>query len=112
MNNLARKPASNEKDTEREGELEEEQGEVGEDSSEDEVEKLTHFLAAVLEYLSDDEVEVIDIEYLLNHTEGLREWWENYQENNRNKLEQEIRDSLGELSLAELQNIREKIRGK
>lgn len=33
-------------------------------------------LAAVLNYLSDEEVEEIDLEYLLNNTEGLREWWE------------------------------------
>ncbi|MBB6447111.1 hypothetical protein [Bacillus benzoevorans] len=109
---MPRKPAVNDNETELEKEAEEKQDAAPEGSSEEQVEKLTRFLAAVLEYLSDDEVEVIDIEYLLTNTEGLREWWEDYQENNRNKIEQEIRDSLGELSLEELQSIHEKIKGK
>lgn len=104
---LPRKPVTEEKEAlETEMEKEEDAGQ------ENEVEKLTRFLAAVLEYLSDDEVEVIDIEYLLTNTEGLREWWEDYQENNRKKLEQEIRASLTELSLEELKSIHEKIKEK
>lgn len=111
MKRLPRKSVSNEKETEVENEPEEKQESVLEENSKEQVEKLTRFLAAVLEYLSDDDVEVIDIEYLLTNTEGLREWWEQYQENNRSKLEQEIRDALGELPLEELQKIHEKIKG-
>ncbi|WP_210367760.1 hypothetical protein [Bacillus sp. REN3] len=69
-------------------------------------------LGAVLEYLSDDEVEVIDIEYLLENTEGLREWWEGYRELNRQRIEKEIKESLGKLSLEDLEMIRQKIKGK
>jgi len=36
--------------------------------------KLESLLASTLQYLSDDEVEEIDLEYLMEHTEGLREW--------------------------------------
>jgi hypothetical protein len=78
----------------------------------EENEKLTHMLAAVLNYLSDDELEEIDIEYLLDETEGLREWWDDYRESNRKQLEEDIKKSLGELSLKELENIREKIKEK
>lgn len=83
-------------------------------NNEDEVgvEKLSHYLAAVLNYLSDDEVEEIDIEYLLKNTEGLREWWNQYRENNRKDIEEEIKKSLGDLSLEELESIREKIKEK
>lgn len=77
-----------------------------------EIEKLNGYLAAVLNYLSDDEVEVIDIEYLLNNTEGLQEWWDQYKEKNRKQIEEEIKKSLGELSMEELESIREKIKGK
>lgn len=80
--------------------------------SKDEVENLSHMLAAVLEYISDEEVEEIDFEYILDHTEGLRNWWERYQENNRKKIEEEIRNSLSELSFEELQKIREQIKEK
>ncbi|RSD28781.1 hypothetical protein [Mesobacillus subterraneus] len=79
---------------------------------ENEVERLNRLLAAVLEYLSDDEVEVIDIEYLLENTEGLREWWDQYRERNRKKIEEEITNALGELSIEELESLREKIKGK
>ncbi|KHF39966.1 hypothetical protein [Halalkalibacter okhensis] len=79
---------------------------------EEEIQKLNQWLAAVLNYLSDDEIEEIDIEYLLNNTEGLREWWDQYREKNRKKIEDEIKKSLGELSLEELENIREKIKEK
>ncbi|WP_332628778.1 hypothetical protein [Halalkalibacter flavus] len=79
---------------------------------EDEIKNLNRWLAAVLNYLSDDEVEEIDIEYLLSNTEGLREWWDQYRENNRKLIEEEIKKSLGELSLEELESIREKIKDK
>ncbi len=78
----------------------------------DEAEKLNHMLAAVLNYISDDEVEVIDIEYLLNNTEGLREWWDQYRERNRKEIEEEISKALGGLSIEELEVLREKIKGK
>ncbi|MBT2682803.1 hypothetical protein [Bacillus sp. ISL-37] len=77
----------------------------------DEIENLNRLLAAVLDYLSDDEVEVIDIEYLLENTEGLREWWNQYRERNRKKIEEEITQALGDLSIEELENLREKIKG-
>lgn len=80
--------------------------------NENEIEKLNRLLAAVLDYLSDDEVEEIDIEYLLINTEGLREWWDQYREKNRNQIEEEIKKSLSELSLKELESIREKINAK
>jgi len=79
------------------------------DRHEDEVMKLNRMLGAVLEYISDEEVEVIDFEYLLSHTDGLKEWWNQYQEKNREKIEKEIKDSLHGLSLEELQRIREQI---
>lgn len=78
----------------------------------DEVEVLNHMLAAVLNYISDDEVEVIDIEYLLSNTEGLREWWDQYRERNRKDIEAEISNALGGLSIEELEELREKIKGK
>lgn len=81
-------------------------------NSEDEVSKLNRMLASVLNYLSDDEVEEIDIEYLLANTEGLREWWDQYRENNKKLIEEEIKKSLGSLSLEELESIREQIKGK
>ncbi|WP_335714746.1 hypothetical protein [Neobacillus drentensis] len=82
------------------------------DEHEDEVANLNRMLAATLNYLSDDEVEEIDIEYLLDHTEGLREWWNRYRESNRKEIEEEIKKSLGELSLKELEMIREQIKEK
>jgi hypothetical protein len=78
----------------------------------DEIGDLTRMLAAVLDYLSDEEVEVIDLEYILDHTEGLRDWWNRYRESNRKLIEEEIRDSLSELSLEELEKIREQIKEK
>jgi hypothetical protein len=78
----------------------------------DEIENLNRLLGAVLNYLSDDEVEVIDIEYLLNNTEGLQEWWDQYRERNRKQIEEEIKKSLGDLSIEELESLREKIKGK
>ncbi|SFA89911.1 MULTISPECIES: hypothetical protein [unclassified Bacillus (in: firmicutes)] len=82
------------------------------EKNEDEIEKLNHMLAAVLNYISDEEVEVIDMEYLLDHTEGLQVWWDQYQESNRIVIEEEIKKSLGELSLKELEKIREQIKEK
>lgn len=82
------------------------------EKDEDEIGNLNRMLAATLNYLSDDEVEEIDIEYLLDHTEGLREWWDRYRESNRKLLEEEIKKSLGELSLKELEMIREQIKEK
>jgi hypothetical protein len=79
---------------------------------EGEVEKLNRMLAAVLEYISDDEVEEIDIDYILDQTEGLRAWWNQYREKNRKRMEEEIKESLGELSLEELEKIREQIKAK
>jgi hypothetical protein len=78
----------------------------------DEIENLNRLLGAVLNYLSDDEVEVIDIEYLLNNTEGLQEWWDQYRERNRKQIEEEIKKSLGDLSIEELESLREKIKGR
>lgn len=82
------------------------------ENKKDEIENLNRLLASVLNYLSDDEVEVIDIEYLLENTEGLQEWWDQYREKNRKQIEEEIKKSLGELSLEELESIREKIKRK
>lgn len=83
-----------------------------EDTTNDEISNLNRMLAAVLNYLSDDEIEVIDIEYLLNNTEGLREWWDQYRESNRKLIEEEIKKSLRELSLKALESIHEQIKGK
>lgn len=78
----------------------------------DEIRKLSRMLAAVLEYLSDEEIEEIDIDYILEKTEGLREWWNLYQEKNRKLIEKEIKESLSDLPLEELQRIREQIKNK
>jgi hypothetical protein len=85
---------------------------ANEANSEDEIARLNRFLAAVLNYISDDDIEEIDIDYLLKNTEGLREWWDQYRETNRKQIEEEIKKSLGELSLEELESIREKIKEK
>ncbi|WP_223589321.1 hypothetical protein [Neobacillus bataviensis] len=82
------------------------------EKDQDEIANLNRMLAATLNYLSDDEVEEIDIEYLLDHTEGLREWWDRYRESNRKGIEEEIKKSLGELTLKELEMIREQIKEK
>lgn len=79
---------------------------------EDEISKLNTMLAAVLKYLSDDDVEEIDIEVLLTNTEGLREWWDQYRERNRKQIEVEIQKSLSNLTLEELESIREQIKEK
>lgn len=80
------------------------------ETSTDEVENLNRMLGAVLTYLSDDEVEEIDIEFLLENTQGLRMWWDKFRERNRKSIEEEIKKSLGELSLEELEQIREQIK--
>ncbi|MCA1062639.1 hypothetical protein QTG56_16765 [Rossellomorea sp. AcN35-11] len=74
--------------------------------------KLERMLAAVLDYLSDDDVEEIDIEYLLTNTKHLREWWDEYRERNKKVVEDEIRESLSKLTLEELKSIREQIKKK
>ncbi|WP_350302618.1 hypothetical protein [Peribacillus frigoritolerans] len=79
---------------------------------ESEIDKLNRLLGAVMRYLSDDEQEEIDIEYLLENTEGLRDWWSEYRELDRKRVEEEIKNSLTDLSLEELENIREQIRTK
>ncbi|MBT2616903.1 MULTISPECIES: hypothetical protein [unclassified Bacillus (in: firmicutes)] len=79
---------------------------------ESETAKLNRLLGAVMRYLSDDEQEEIDIEYLLENTEGLRDWWSEYRELDRKRVEEEIKNSLTDLSLEELENIREQIRTK
>ncbi|PFA67105.1 hypothetical protein CN378_12065 [Bacillus sp. AFS015802] len=76
------------------------------------VQKLEQMLAAVLYYLSDDEIEEIDIEYLLTNTEDLREWWDSYRKKNKKKIEEEIKGSLNTLSLEELEKIRDQIKKK
>jgi hypothetical protein len=78
----------------------------------DQIGNLNRMLAAVLKYISDDEIEEIDMEYLLDHTEGLREWWEQYRESNRKQIEEEIKKSLGDLPLNELESIRDQIKEK
>lgn len=75
-------------------------------------EKLERMLAAVLNYLSDDEIEEIDLEYLLANTKDLRQWWDQYREINKKQVEEEIKKSLSKLTLEELENIREQIKGK
>ncbi|MGE7185386.1 hypothetical protein ACQKKK_15695 [Peribacillus sp. NPDC006672] len=79
---------------------------------ESEIVKLNRLLGAVMRYLSDDEQEEIDIEYLLENTEGLRDWWSEYRELDRKRVEEEIKNSLTDLSLEELETIREQIRTK
>lgn len=76
----------------------------------DEAENLTRMLAAVLDYLSDEENEVIDVEYIIDNTEGLRDWWKQYKENNRKRIEEEIAATLGDLSFEQLKKIREQIK--
>lgn len=79
---------------------------------EDEISQLNYMLGVVMKYISDDEIEEIDIEYLLDHTDGLRAWWENYRELDRKKVMEEIKTSLGSLTLEELNKIHEQIQKK
>lgn len=81
------------------------------EEKEDEAARLNRMLGAVMKYISDDEIQEIDIEYLLDSTEGLREWWEKFREMDRKRVEEEIKNSLKDLSLDELQKLREQIRG-
>lgn len=106
---MPRKVEVQNEDTEKEP-LEQESTEKKKDKDK-EIAKLNEMLGAVLNYLSDEEVEEIDIEYLLNHTEGLREWWDQYRESNRKQIEEEIKKSLGDLPLKELEKIQEQIKG-
>jgi hypothetical protein len=109
---MPRKPAQTNDENELEtDELNATEKETKENKKE-EIQELNRMLAAVLIYLSDDEVEEIDIEYLLDHTEGLREWWEQYRERNKKQVEDEIKKSLGDLSLKELETILEQIKIK
>lgn len=78
--------------------------------NQEKIDQLSRMLASILTYLSDEENEEIDIGYIFDNTEGLRDWWNEYKENNRKLIEEEIRESLGELSLEELQRIREQIK--
>ncbi|QCR31189.1 hypothetical protein [Lysinibacillus sp. SGAir0095] len=91
-------------------ELENEKIEEVPNNLQSEMENVSRMLAAVLDYLADEENEEIDIEYLFDKTEGLREWRKQYQEKNRKLIEEEIKKSLGDLSFEELQKIREQIR--
>lgn len=85
---------------------------LSKEQSLDDLNELSRMLGAVLTYLSDDDIEEIDIEYLLDHTDGLREWWEHYREQNRKQIEEEIKQSLKELSLEELERMRQQIKEK
>lgn len=81
-------------------------------SNENEIERLNRLLGAVMRYLSDDEQEEIDIEFLLENTEGLREWWDQFREINRSRVEEQIMHSLSELPVVDLESILEQIRNK
>lgn len=85
---------------------------LNKESSKDQIAELNRMLAAVMNYISDDEVEEIDVTYLLQNTEGLKEWWDEYKESNRKDVEEEIKKSLNKLSLKELEQIREQIKEK
>ncbi len=76
---------------------------------EDEIKRLHRMLGAVMRYISDEEIVEIDIEYLLENTAGLREWWNEFREKDRKRVEEEIKKSLSSLSLEELEKIREQI---
>ncbi|MGG4469667.1 hypothetical protein ABER68_16655 [Paenibacillus alvei] len=78
----------------------------------DKIAELNRLLAAVMTYISDDEIEEIDVSYLLDNTKGLKEWWDEYKESNRKVVEEEIKKSLNKLSLKELEQIREQIKEK
>ncbi|PLT33138.1 hypothetical protein [Bacillus sp. V5-8f] len=105
---MPRKPAAINNDPEKETN----KPSPSNDTNKDEISNLNRMLAAVLNYLSDDEVEEIDFDYIVDKTEGLRDWWDRYRESNRKNIEEEIRKSLGELSLEELEKIREQIKEK
>jgi transposase-like protein len=96
-------PRKDESSTEQKGELIQER---------EKNEMLERMLAAVLNYLSDDEIEEIDLEYLLTNTKDLRQWWDQYREKNKKQVEDEIKKSLSKLTLEELESIREQIKEK
>ncbi|WP_445487301.1 hypothetical protein [Niallia sp. 03133] len=81
-------------------------------NSEEEIANLNRMLAALLNYISDDTEEEIDIDYILDKTEGLRDWWNQYRENNKKEIEKEVAKALKELSLEDLESIREQIKEK
>jgi hypothetical protein len=85
---------------------------LSETNLEDEVTRLNRLLGAVMRYISDDEIAEIDIEYLLENTKDLRRWWDEYREKDRKRVEEEIKKSLGGLTLEELERIREQIHEK
>ncbi|MDQ0216389.1 hypothetical protein J2S13_002847 [Oikeobacillus pervagus] len=105
---MPRKPAQTNEVVDKE--LEDSQ--INTENNIDEISNLNRMLAAVLNYLTDEDVEEIDTEHLFTNTEGLREWWTQYQESNRKQIEKEIKQSLGQLSLKELKTIREQIKDK
>jgi hypothetical protein len=107
---MPRKPAQTNEESDLETEEPKAKGKEHNNDNRDEIENLNRMLAAVLIYLSDDEVEEIDIEFLLDNTEGLRDWWEQYRERNKKQVEEEIKKSLGNLSLKELETILEQIK--
>lgn len=74
--------------------------------------RLNRMLGDVMKYISNEEIQEIDIEYILEQTDGLREWWGEYQKHERKRVEEAIKKSLNELSLDELEKISEKIREK
>ncbi|OIK15744.1 hypothetical protein BIV60_08310 [Bacillus sp. MUM 116] len=80
------------------------------EEKEDESADLSRMLAAVMNYLTNDDLEELDIEYLLDSTVGLRDWWSRYRESNKKIIEEEIKKSLGDLSLKDLEKIREQIK--
>ncbi len=75
----------------------------------DEINQLKRMLGAVLEYLTNDDLEELDIEYLFDHTEGLREFWQNWREHNRKEIAEEIKHALDTLPFEELERIRQQI---
>ena len=79
---------------------------------ENEIARLNRLLGEVMRYLSDDEQEEIDIEYLLENTDGLKEWWDQYRELDRKRVEEQIKNALGELPVEDLELILEQIRNK
>lgn len=79
---------------------------------ESEVARLNRLLGGVMRYLSDDNQEEIDIDYLLENTDGLSEWWDQYRELDRKRIEDQIKSSLGELPVEDLELILEQIRNK
>jgi len=82
INELKNKNSTSKNETDKNNE-----NNTGEES---EVENLSQMLASVLSYLSDEEIEEIDLEYLLNHTKGLREWWEHYLKTIENKSRRKL----------------------